>query len=60
MGAARSGNPARAREDERLRVPCLEQQVHERIDALVWVDQVDDMLDIGVCLAEARPLLLQG
>ena len=42
-------------EHERLRVLVGEEQVDQRVDALPRLDQVDDVLDVGVRLAEARP-----
>ena len=46
----------RAREDERLRVLVGEQQVHQRVDALARLDQVHDVLDVRVGVAQARAL----
>ena len=48
---------ARVRDEhERLRILVGEEQVDQRVDALARLDEVDDVLDVGVRLAQARPL----
>ena len=47
---------ARSDEHQRLRVLVGEEQVDERVDALPRLDEMDDVLDVGVRLAQARPL----
>ncbi len=49
-----------AREDEDLLVGVGEQEVHERVDPLASVDEVHDVLDVGVRDAQPRALDVHG
>ena len=51
---------ARAREDQRGRVGCLEEQVHDGVEALVRLHEVHEVLDVGVRGAGWRPLDARG
>jgi hypothetical protein len=51
---------ARLCEHERLSLRAGEEQVHERAEFLSWMNEVNDVIDVGVRRPEACPLDVGG